>query len=110
MSGFGGFGLGKIKEAFQKASQLKERSQELQAELEEMRLDGEAGGGLVKVTVSGNQEPQGIVIAQEAIEQGKEALEELVLTAMRNAYHISAKTMKDRMEELTSELGLPGSL
>jgi DNA-binding protein YbaB len=44
MAGFGGFGLGKIKEAFQKASQLKERSQELQAELEEMRLDGEAGG------------------------------------------------------------------
>ncbi len=110
MAGFGGFGLGKIKEAFQKANQLKERSQELQQELEEMRLDGEAGGGLVKVTVSGNQEPQGIVISQEAMEQGKEVLEDLVLTAMRNAYQLSAQTMKNRMEELTNELGLPGSL
>jgi DNA-binding YbaB/EbfC family protein len=110
MAGFGGFGLGKIKEAFQKANQLKERSQELQQELEEMRLDGEAGGGLVKVTVSGNQEPQGIVISPEAMEQGKEVLEDLVLTAMRNAYQLSAQTMKNRMEELTNELGLPGSL
>lgn len=110
MAGFGGFGLGKIKEAFQKATQLKERSQELQQELEEMRLEAEAGGGLVKVTVTGNQEPTGIVISQEAINQGKEVLEDLVLTAMRNAYHLSAKTMKEKMEELTNELGLPGAL
>jgi DNA-binding protein YbaB len=52
----------------------------------------------------------GIVIAQEAIDQGKEVLEDLVLTAMRNAYQISAQTMKNRMEELTNELGLPGAL
>lgn len=110
MAGFGGFGLGKIKEAFQKANQLKERSQELQAQLEEMRLVGEAGGGLVKVTVSGNQEPFTVEISQDAINQGKEVLEDLIITAMRNAYQVSSQTMKTSMEELTSELGLPGSL
>ncbi|NJK34286.1 MAG: YbaB/EbfC family nucleoid-associated protein [Oscillatoriales cyanobacterium SM2_2_1] len=106
--GFGGFGLGKMKEAFQKAQQIQEGAKKLQDELEAMRLTAEAGGGLVKVTLSGNQEPHGVEISEEAIAQGRELLEDLVLTAMKNAYELSTTTMKQRMEELTGGLGLPG--
>ncbi len=104
-----GFGLGKMKEAFQKAQQIQEGAKVLQAELDEMRLTGQSGGGLVKVTLSGNQEPQGVEIAPEALNEGVEVLSDLVLAALKDAYTISTTTMRERMEELTGGLGLPGA-
>ncbi len=106
-----GFGLGKIKElqeAFKKAQQVQEGAQQLQQELEEMTIEGTSQGGLVKVIMSGNQEPRRVEIAPEALEGGAEALSELVTEAMKNAYSQSTETMRSKMEELTSGLNLPG--
>ncbi|MBD2104913.1 YbaB/EbfC family nucleoid-associated protein [Leptolyngbya sp. FACHB-261] len=106
-----GFGLGKMKElteAFKKAQQVQEGAKRLQEELEAMEIVGEGGGGLVKVTVSGNQEPLGVVIAPEALNEGAEVLSDLVATAMKDAYNKSTATMRERMEELTGGLNLPG--
>jgi DNA-binding YbaB/EbfC family protein len=105
-----GFGLGKMKEAFQKAKQIQEGAKQLQEELEEMRLTAESGGGLVKITLSGNQEPYGVEIDPKALEESPEMLSDLVLTAMKEAYALSTATMKERMEELTGGLGLPNGL
>lgn len=106
-----GFGLGKMKElaeAFKKAQQVQEGAKRLQEELEQMEIQGESGGGLVKVIVSGNQEPKRVEIAPEAIQQGAELLSDLVTVAMKDAYDKSTATMRERMENLTSGLELPG--
>ncbi|MBF2037344.1 MAG: YbaB/EbfC family nucleoid-associated protein [Leptolyngbyaceae cyanobacterium T60_A2020_046] len=105
-----GFGLGKMKElteAFKKAQQIQEGAKQLQVDLEQMEIEGQAGGGLVKVVVSGNQEPRRVVIAPEALNEGAELLSELVTTAMKDAYQKSTDTMRERMEELTGGLDLP---
>jgi DNA-binding YbaB/EbfC family protein len=106
-----GFGLGKMKElaeAFKKAQQVQEGAKRLQEELEQMEIQGESGGGLVKVIVSGNQEPKRVEIAPDALQQGAELLSDLVTVAMKDAYNKSTTTMRERMEELTSGLELPG--
>ncbi|MEM6423780.1 MAG: YbaB/EbfC family nucleoid-associated protein [Cyanobacteria bacterium P01_C01_bin.70] len=106
-----GFGLGKMKElgeAFKKAQQVQEGAKKLQEELEQMDVEGQAGGGLVKVIVSGNQEPRAVVIAPEALNEGAEVLSELVTAAMKDAYGKSTDIMRERMEELTGGLSLPG--
>ncbi|GAX37436.1 MULTISPECIES: YbaB/EbfC family nucleoid-associated protein [unclassified Nodularia (in: cyanobacteria)] len=106
-----GFGLGKMREladAFKKAQQVQEGAKQLQEELEQMEIQGESGGGLVKVIVSGNQEPKRVEIAPEALEQGAELLSDLVTVAMKDAYNKSTATMRERMEDLTSGLELPG--
>ncbi|MEB3181875.1 MAG: YbaB/EbfC family nucleoid-associated protein [Nostocaceae cyanobacterium] len=106
-----GFGLGKMKElaeAFKKAQQVQEGAKRLQEELEQMEILGEAGGGLVKVIVSGNQEPKRVEISPEAVQEGADVLSDLVTAAMKDAYNKSTATMRDRMEELTSGLELPG--
>ena len=106
-----GFGLGKMKElaeAIKKAQQVQERAKNLQEELDAMEVVGEAGDGKVKVTMSGNQEPRKVEISPDALAEGAEALSELVMVAMRNAYSSSTNTMRDRMEELTGDLNLPG--
>ncbi|MGK7889693.1 MAG: YbaB/EbfC family nucleoid-associated protein [Leptolyngbyaceae cyanobacterium] len=106
-----GFGLGKMKElseAFKKAQQVQEGAKQLQEELEQMNIEGQSGGGMVKVVLSGNQEPRSVEIAPEVLEEGAEVLSDLVAAAMKDAYDKSTKTMRDRMEELTGGLNLPG--
>ncbi len=106
-----GFGLGKMKElmsAVQKAQEVQEGAKKLQEELEALEVSGTAGGGLVTVIMSGNQEPRRVEIKPEALNEGSEVLADLVNTAMRAAYQSSTEIMRSRMEELTSGLGIPG--
>ncbi|MER3435608.1 MAG: YbaB/EbfC family nucleoid-associated protein [Leptolyngbya sp. ERB_1_1] len=106
-----GFGLGKMREltdAIKKAQQVQEGAKRLQEELEQMEIVGEAGGGLVKVTMSGNQEPLKVVISPDALKEDAETLSDLVLAATRTAYESSTATMREKMEDLTGGLNLPG--
>lgn len=106
-----GFGLGKMKElteAFKKAQQVREGAQKLQEELEQMEIEGEAGGGLVKVVLSGNQEPLRVEISPDVLGEGAEVVSDLVTAAMKDAYNKSTATMRERMEELTGGLNIPG--
>lgn len=105
-----GFGLGKMKElseAFKKAQQIQEGAKQLQEDLEQMEIEGQAGGGLVKVIMSGNQEPKRVVISPDAMNEGAEMLSDLVTAAMQDAYQRSTETMRERMEDLTGGLNLP---
>jgi len=105
-----GFGLGKMKElteAFKKAQQIQEGAKQLQEELEQMEIEGQAGGDLVTVVMSGNQEPRRVVIKPDALNEGAEMLSDLVTAAMQDAYQKSTETMRERMETLTGGLNLP---
>lgn len=106
-----GFGLGKMKEladAFKKAQEVQQGAKQLQEELEQMEIEGASADGSVKVVLSGNQEPLRVDISEDAIAIGAPALSELVTAAMKDAYEKSTATMRERMEELTSGLNLPG--
>lgn len=104
-----GFGLGKMKElteAFKTAQKVQEGAQKLQQELDELEVEGTAGGGLVKVIMSGNQEPRRVEVSPNVLGEGAEVLSELLTVAMKDAYNQSTTTMRKRMEELTGGLGL----
>ena len=106
-----GFGLGKMKEladAFKKAQQVQEGAKQLQEELEQMEIIGEANNGLIKVILSGNQEPKRVEISPDALNKGAEVLSSLVAVAMKDAYNKSTTTMREKMEDLTGGLELPG--
>ena len=103
--------FGKMKDlanAFQQAQKVQQGAQELQAELEQLEIEGTSGDGSVKVIMSGNQEPRRVEIAPEALSQGAENLSAMVTEAMQVAYAKSTDNMRSRMEELTSGLNLPG--
>lgn len=106
-----GFGLGKMKElaeAFKKAQEVQAGAKKLQEELEVMEIEGESGNGLVKVVLSGNQEPLRVTVSPDALGEGAEILSDLITAAMKDAYNKSTATMRERMEELTGGLNLPG--
>ncbi|MDS3860220.1 YbaB/EbfC family nucleoid-associated protein [Thermosynechococcaceae cyanobacterium BACA0444] len=106
-----GFGLGKMREladAIQKAQKVQEGAKKLQEDLEQMEIEGQAAGGLVKVFMSGTQEPLRVEIKEDLLSEGAEVLSDLVTAAMKDAYLKSTTTMREQMEELTGGLSIPG--
>jgi len=107
-----GFGLGKMKElasAFQKAQQIQEDAKKLQEELEAMEIEAQSEDGFIIVKVSGDQKPISIDIKPEAlVGKSAEELSTLVTTVVKDAYQQSTDIMRERMESLTGNLGLPG--
>ena len=104
-----GFGLGKMKElteAFKKAQEVQEGAKKLQEELDQSEAEGSAGGGLVKVFLSGNQEPRRVEISPDVLNEEADVVAELVTTAMKEAYQKSTSMMRKRMENLTNGLDI----
>jgi nucleoid-associated protein EbfC len=101
-------GFGQLSEALKKAKQVQANAARVQDELAEAVVEGSSGGGLVTVTMSGNQEPLSLVIKPDALKESPEFVEDLVLSAFKDAYNKSADLMKTKMSELTGGLSIPG--
>ncbi|MGB6976182.1 MAG: YbaB/EbfC family nucleoid-associated protein [Gammaproteobacteria bacterium] len=85
----------------------------LQQELAKLRVTGNASGGLVKVNMNGHYETT-VEIKQEALQEGKTILEDLLTAATHDAVQqvdsaIESKTLA-LSQELPKELGLPTDL
>ncbi|GAB2286665.1 Nucleoid-associated protein At2g24020, chloroplastic [Dionaea muscipula] len=82
----------------------------VQKELSAAEFDGYCEGELVRVTLSGNQQPVRTEITETAMELGAEKLSLLVTEAYKDAHQKSVQAMKERMNNLAQSLGMPPSL
>jgi len=79
----------------------------VQKELAATEFDGYCEGELIKVTLSGNQQPVRTEITEAAMELGPEKLSLLVTEAYKDAHQKSVQAMKERMSDLAQSLGMP---
>ncbi|XAR69985.1 hypothetical protein NMG60_11001785 [Bertholletia excelsa] len=79
----------------------------LQKELAAAEFDGYCEGELIKVTLSGNQQPVRTEITEAAMELGAEKLSLLINEAYKDAHQKSVQAMKERMSNLAQSLGMP---
>jgi DNA-binding YbaB/EbfC family protein len=80
----------------------------MQAELDNLEVDGSAGGGMVTVKVTGKGQMKGISIDASLMNPDeKEILEDLVVAAMNDARTKAERLMQERMAEVTKGLPLP---
>lgn len=82
----------------------------VQKELAAAEFDGYCEDELIKVTLSGNQQPVRTEITEAAMELGAEKLSLLVTEAYREAHQKSVQAMKERMSNLAQSLGVPPGL
>ena len=110
MAGFGLPNFGQLTDAFKKAKQIQQDAQKLQEELENMEIEGKSDDEMVKVWISGNQQPIRVEVNENILDSDKETIEKNILIAIQSAHESSTTTMKDRMNELTGGLNfnLPG--
>lgn len=91
-----------------KAMHLQERIASLQKELDEIRVEGVAGGGAVKAVASGTGELLEIKISPDLLKVDElELLEDLVLVAVRDALAKAQETSAEKWRSLLVELGMP---
>ncbi len=88
---------------------LQESLTRIQEELATLSVEGVAGGGMVKVSMSGKQEILAVEIEPSVINPGeKEVLEDLVLVAVKDAIAKSQALAAEKMSQFTGGLSIPG--
>jgi DNA-binding YbaB/EbfC family protein len=77
-----------MNDILRQAMAMQEQLMAAQEEANERTVEGRAGGGLVRITMTGGGDPTAVHIAPEAIDpDNPELLEDLVLAALRDALH-----------------------
>ncbi|MFN6954447.1 MAG: YbaB/EbfC family nucleoid-associated protein [Acetobacteraceae bacterium] len=90
------------------AQQMQARMQEMQARLEASVMEGQAGAGLVKVTLSGKGELKRVVIDPTLMEKDeREVLEDLLVAAHADAKAKVEAMMAEEMQKATAGMSLP---
>ncbi len=98
-------------EMMKKASQMQARMAEMQAKVEAMEVSGEAGAGMVKVTLAGKGEMRRVTIDPKLIDPAEaEMLEDLIVSAHTDARRKLEALMSEEMAKVTGGLELPAGL
>ena len=107
--GFGGMGMGmpgNMNNLMKQAQRMQRQMEESQKELETKEFTAAAGGGAVKVTVSGKKEVLKIELSQEAVDPDDiEMLQDLILAATNEALRQAEEASGEMMGKMTG--GLP---
>src|SRR5690242_19565993 len=91
------------------AQQMQQEMARVQAELDAATVDGSAGGGVVKATVTGKQEVVSITIDPSAVDPSDvDMIQDLVVAAVNDALRASRELAESKMAAVTGGLRLPG--
>lgn len=100
-------GIGQMASLVKQAKDMQERMQEMKENLRRLKVEGTAGGGMVVVTMNGEQQALSCSIEKTLIESGdKELLEDLVVTAINQALERSKEAAVTEMQKITGGLDL----
>ncbi len=88
---------------------VKEQFGNVRERLKNMRISGEAGAGLLRVTVTGDGNLQSIEIDPVLLKpEEKEMLEELIISAFNEAQEKARETQQGEVKKLIGDIPIPG--
>ena len=96
-----------IRQAQRQAQKLQDDMQKVQEELEAITVEGTAGGGVVKVVMSGKQVVESVTIEPEAAEE-LDLLQDLIAAAVNDAFTKTQEIASQKMSAGTGGLNIPG--
>jgi DNA-binding YbaB/EbfC family protein len=90
------------------AAELKSKMEAMQAELDQIEIEGTAGGGLVAVKLSGKGEMKSVKIDASLIKPSeKEIVEDLIVAAHADARRRAETLLQEKMKNVAGGLPLP---
>ena len=92
------------------AQQMQTQMQEAQEELGNLEVQGEAGGGMVSLTMTCKHEVRGINIDDALLGEDKDMLEDILAAAFNDALRKVEKTTQEKYSGMTAGLGLPAGM
>lgn len=97
-------GLGNI---MKQAQKMQEEMQKKQAEMANIEVTGESGGGMVKITLNGKHEARRVEIDDSLVGDDKDMLEDLIAAAINDASHKLEQKNQEEMSDMLGGLNLP---
>jgi hypothetical protein len=98
---------GNIGNLLKQAQAVQENLQKAQAQVAHISATGEAGGGMVKVTLNGKHEALRVQIDPALLSEEREMLEDLVAAAINDATHKVGVAVNEKMSGAMAGLQLP---
>jgi DNA-binding YbaB/EbfC family protein len=90
------------------AQAMQQKMQDLQSELDNVTVEGQAGGGMVRVTMTAKGAMRGVAIDDSLLTATeKEILEDLIVTAHEDARRKGEALVAEKMQSITAGLPLP---
>lgn len=110
--GFAGAGMNQkqnMNSVIKQAQKMQEEMERIQQETEAEQVEATAGGGAVKVVVSGKKEIVSIKIDPDAVDPDDvETLEDMVMAAVNEGIGKADELMAERMGAITGGMNIPG--
>ena len=90
-----------------KAKAMQEKMREAQEKIKKIEVEGESGGNLVKIILSGDYEIKSIVITDAAKKENQDIINDLIIAAYNNAKENLKKKTSEELSKVTGGLNLP---
>ena len=90
-----------------KAKIMQEKMKEAQDQIKKIEVEGEAGGKLVTVVLSGDYEIKSIKISEAAKKESQDIINDLIIAAYNNAKENLKKKSAEELSKATGGLNLP---
>lgn len=100
-------GLGQL---MRQAQEMQATMQKAQEELASTEVDGQAGGGMVTVTMTCKHEVRRVSIEPNLVGDDKDMLEDLIAAAVNDANRKVEQTVQEKLSSVTGGLNLPEGL
>lgn len=99
-----------LSQLMRQAQQMQENMQKAQEELASIEVEGQAGGGMVKVRMTCKYDVRGVDIEPQLLTDDKAMLEDLIAAAVNDANRKVERTVQEKLSSLTGGLSLPEGL
>jgi nucleoid-associated protein EbfC len=97
-----------IFDLMKQAQAMQAKMQEMQAEMEQIEVEGQAGGGLVRITLTAKGQMKALAIDDQLLKADEKViLEDLIVVAHEDARKKAERLLEEKMKGVTAGLSLP---
>ncbi|MFD2831292.1 YbaB/EbfC family nucleoid-associated protein [Corticicoccus populi] len=104
-------GMNNMQGMMKQMQKMQKKMQEEQEKLKEEKVEGSAGGGMVKVIVSGDKQVLDVEVAEEVVDPDDvDMLQDLIVAATNEAMNKADELTSERLGKHTQGLNIPGMM
>lgn len=96
-----------LNELMKQAQAMQQNMQDVQKKMAQQTVEGEAGAGLVKVTMTGRHDVKKVHIDSSLLTEDKEILEDLLAAAVNDAVRKVEQNSSSQMSDITGGMKMP---
>ena len=100
--------MNNMSQIMKQAKAMQEKMAEMQKKIEETEIEGNSGGGAVKIVMNGKHEVKNLFIDPSIVNSDeKEVLEDLIIAALNDVNKKIAENTTDQLGSISGGMGLP---